>query len=201
MRAMEFLRRQLPADVRETLERGEASGDIEGDAYQAAELCFVRRHVCRLDPFPAPLVRTIENTGRSPAYKVMYGRNQFLLTGALRDWDRRTELSRLRMPTLVSCGRHDKFVPACSHELHEAIPDSQLHVFEHSSHMSHLEEPERFVAVVGTSWPAPRTKRLKSHPRSDPAAWACGISGRLTRAGSERRRRESQTSASRPAPG
>jgi proline-specific peptidase len=148
MRGMEALRRQLPAEVRETLERGEASGDVDGDAYQAAELCFVRRHVCRLDPFPAPLVRTIENTARSPAYKVMYGRNQFLLTGSLRGWDRRTEVGRLRMPTLVSCGRHDKFVPACSQELHEAIPGSELQVFEQSSHMSHLEEPERFVAVV-----------------------------------------------------
>jgi proline-specific peptidase len=148
MRGMGTLRRQLPAEVRETLERGEASGDVDGDAYQAAELCFVRRHVCRLDPFPAPLVRTIENTAGSPAYKVMYGRNQFLLTGSLRGWDRQAEVGRLRMPTLVSCGRHDKFVPACSHDLHEAIPGSELHVFEQSSHMSHLEEPERFLAVV-----------------------------------------------------
>jgi proline-specific peptidase len=148
MRGMHTLRRRLPAEVRETLERGEASGDVDGEAYRAAELCFVRRHVCRLDPFPAPLVRTIENTARSPAYRVMYGRNQFLLTGSLRGWDRRTEVGRLRMPTLVSCGRHDKFVPACSQKLHEAISRSELRVFEQSSHMSHLEEPDRFVTVV-----------------------------------------------------
>jgi proline-specific peptidase len=148
MRGLAALRRQLPVEVREALERGEARGEIDGDPYQAAELFFVRRHVCRLDPFPLPLQRTIENTARSPAYRIMWGSNQFLLTGNLRGWDRGSEVGRLRMPTLVSCGQHDKFVPACSRELHEAIPGSELNIFEHSSHMSHLEEPEPFIAVV-----------------------------------------------------
>jgi proline iminopeptidase len=103
--------------------------------------------VCRLDPIPPPLQKTMENTARSPAYEVMWGRNQFLLTGNLRGFDRRPDVARLRVPTLVSCGRYDKFAPACSHELHEAIPGSTLHVFEYSSHMPHLEEPEQFVAM------------------------------------------------------
>jgi proline-specific peptidase len=141
-------RRELPGEVREALERGEADGEIDGEAYQAAELFFVRRHVCRLDPFPPALQRTIENTAGSPAYKVMWGRNQFLLTGNLQGWDRRSEVGRLRLPTLVSCGRQDKFAPACALELHQAIPGSELHVFEQSSHMSHLEEPEAFISVV-----------------------------------------------------
>jgi proline-specific peptidase len=147
MRGLAALRRQLPGLVRDALERGEASGDIDDEAYQAAELFFVRRHVCRLEPFPSPLQRTMASTTRSPAYEVMWGRNQFLLTGNLRSFDRGPEVGRLRLPTLVSCGRHDKFVPACSRELHQAIPDSKLHVFERSSHMSHLEEPEAFIAV------------------------------------------------------
>jgi proline-specific peptidase len=148
MRGLADLRRRLPREVREALDRGEADGQIDGGAYKAAELFFVRRHVCRLDPFPPPLQRTIDNTARSPAYKVMWGRNQFLLTGNLRGWDRRSEVSRLRLPTLISCGRHDKFTPACSHELHGAIPGSELNVFDQSSHMSHLEEPEAFIALT-----------------------------------------------------
>ena len=148
MRGLAALRRRLPAEVREALERGDASGEIEDETYQAAELYFVRRHVCRLDPLPQPLQRTIENTARSPAHKVMWGPNQFRPVGNLSGWDRQSELGRLRLPTLVSCGRHDKFVPACSRELQRAIPGSELHVFERSSHMSHLEEPEPFIAVV-----------------------------------------------------
>jgi proline iminopeptidase len=148
LRGMDAWRRQLPAEAREALARGQATGEIDGEAYQAAELLFVRRHVCRLDPFPRALQRTIENTVRSPAHEVMWGPNQFQPTGNLRDWDRRSDVGRLRLPTLVSCGRHDKFAPECSRELQQAIPGSQLHVFEESSHMSHLEEPEAFIAVA-----------------------------------------------------
>jgi proline-specific peptidase len=149
MAGIAALRAALPADVRGALERGEASGDINADQYQAAELEFVRRHVYRRQPFPESLIRTIENTNRSPAYPVMWGRNEFLLGGSLRHWDRRADLPRLRVPTLITCGRYDKFVRACSRELHEGIAGSELHVFDESSHMSHLEETDRFLAAVG----------------------------------------------------
>jgi pimeloyl-ACP methyl ester carboxylesterase len=114
----------------------------------AGEEEFNRRHVCREDPLPDPLVRTIDNTGRSPAHAAMWGPSQFEPTGNLRGWDRRADLGRVRRPALVSCGRYDKFVPACSEELCAGLPGSRLHVFERSSHMSHLEETERFLEVT-----------------------------------------------------
>jgi proline iminopeptidase len=143
LRGLDVLRRGLPADAQEAL----AGGNPADEAYQAAELLFVQRHVCHLDPFPPPLQRTIDNTGRSPAHAAMWGPDQFAPTGNLRDWDRAPELARLNLPTLVTCGRHDKFVPECARELQEEIPGASLHVFERSSHMSHLEEPDEFVAV------------------------------------------------------
>jgi proline-specific peptidase len=148
MRGLAELRAELPHENRAALETGEATGDLDSDAYRAAEERFVRRHVCRLDPMPGALVRTIDNTNRSPAYRTMWGRNQFLPTGNLSGWDRAAQLSALDVPTLITCGRHDKFVPACSKELHRLLPRSRLHVFEHSSHMSHLEETDHFVAVA-----------------------------------------------------
>lgn len=142
-----MLRAGLPADARAALEEGEASGDIEGAEYEDAEALFVRRHVCRLDPIPEPLARTIEVTNRSASYPVMWGRNQFMPSGSLNGWDARDRLRTVRLPTLVTCGRHDKFVPACSEELHRGIRGSELRVFERSSHMSHLEEPDEFIAL------------------------------------------------------
>ena len=150
MTGIAALRAGLPTDVRGALERGEASGNIDTEQYLAAELEFVRRHVYRGDRFPESLVRTIDNTNRSPAYPVMWGRNEFLLSGNLRYWDRRADLPGLRVSTLITCGRYDKFVRACSQELHKGIAGSELAVFDESSHMSHLEETERFLAAVST---------------------------------------------------
>jgi proline iminopeptidase len=47
----------LPADVQATLGRHEAAGTTEACEYQEAMMVFYRRHVCRLDPWPEPLVR------------------------------------------------------------------------------------------------------------------------------------------------
>jgi proline-specific peptidase len=149
LRGLARLRAQLPEEVRDALDRYEAAGDLQNPEYLAAAAVFDRVHVCRLDPFPEVLLRTIDNTNRSAVYRIMHGPNEFVITGNYRDWDRRDRLDQISAPTLVTCGRYDKFVPECAEELHRGIAGSELHVFEHSSHMSHLEEPGNFLRIVG----------------------------------------------------
>ena len=38
--------------------------------------------------------------------------------------------------------------PACSQQIHERIRDSRLKMFEHGSHMTFWEEPDRYLQVV-----------------------------------------------------
>ena len=45
-------------------------------------------------------------------------------------------------------GRHDECTPAIQEDLHRRLPGSEWTVFEHSAHLPHLEEPERFREVV-----------------------------------------------------
>jgi proline-specific peptidase len=148
--AMARLRAELPGDVSATLDRCEARGDLDDPAYAEAAACFDRRHACRIDPPPEPLRRGLALAGHSPQYRLMNGPNEFVLTGNLGTWDRRDRLPELDLPALVSCGRFDKFAVECAEELQQGLPRATLHVFEHSSHMSHLEEPQRFLAVTAT---------------------------------------------------
>jgi proline-specific peptidase len=145
--AMARLRSELPPEVRLTLDRGEARGDLEDPDYLEAGASFDRKHACRIQPLPEPLQRGLDRAGTSPQYGLMNGPNEFVLTGSLGTWDRSARLHELSQPTLVSCGRFDKFAPECSIELQRGIPRSEMHVFEHSSHMSHLEQPEEFLQI------------------------------------------------------
>jgi proline iminopeptidase len=58
-------------------------------------------------------------------------------------------LGRVRQPVLVLAGAHDR---VCSRPAAEAIvagvPDGRLVVFEHSGHMTFVEETERYLEVV-----------------------------------------------------
>jgi pimeloyl-ACP methyl ester carboxylesterase len=68
--------------------------------------------------------------------------------GLLRDWDRTADLGRIANPTLITCGRYDEITPACSETIREGLPDARMEIFEHSAHVAHLEEGERFAEVV-----------------------------------------------------
>jgi pimeloyl-ACP methyl ester carboxylesterase len=53
------------------------------------------------------------------------------------------------MPTLIVWGERDQIIPvAHAHDAHQAMPASQLLVFEESGHFPHTEEPQRFVEAV-----------------------------------------------------
>jgi pimeloyl-ACP methyl ester carboxylesterase len=53
------------------------------------------------------------------------------------------------MPTLIVWGERDRMIPvAHAHEAHQAMPGSQLVIFEESGHFPHTEEPERFAEAV-----------------------------------------------------
>ena len=55
----------------------------------------------------------------------------------------------VRLPVLVITGRYDMNVaPVIAWKIHKAIPGSRLVIFERSSHLPFLEEPERFKREV-----------------------------------------------------
>jgi proline iminopeptidase len=64
-------------------------------------------------------------------------------------YDLNPELPKFRMPVLVITGRYDMNVaPVVAWKIHKAIPGSRLVIFERSSHLPFLEEPERFKREV-----------------------------------------------------
>ena len=143
------LRRALPADVQAVLDGHESAGTTDDPAYFAAMLVYYRRHVCRLDPWPEPLNQAMTKLFENPAvYQAMNGPSEFCVTGSLKDWDLVTRLPSLRVPTLVTSGRHDEATPAIAGTVHRLIRGSEWVLFEHSAHMAHLEESYRYNAVI-----------------------------------------------------
>ncbi|MFN8019438.1 MAG: alpha/beta fold hydrolase [Acidimicrobiales bacterium] len=53
------------------------------------------------------------------------------------------------IPTLIMWGVHDRIIPVShAHQAHEAMPGSELVLFDHSGHFPHVEEPARFIEVL-----------------------------------------------------
>jgi len=141
------LRAQLPPGDQEILDRHEAAGWTACPEYQGALVTFYRRHVCRMDPWPAGLERSFTEAGYD-VYHTMNGPSEFTVTGNFKDWDVTDRLGEIRVPTLILGGEHDEARPSHMRDMHERIPNSEMVVFEDASHLCFYEKREEFMARV-----------------------------------------------------
>jgi proline-specific peptidase len=143
------LRKELPQEVQETLRHHEEAGTTDEVAYEEAMQVYEKRHVCRLDPWPEPWMRTLDKLMANPeVYHTMWGPSEFHATGTLKEWDIRNRLGEIDLPTLVTSGRYDAATPAIAETVHCGIAGSEWVIFEQSSHVAHLEEEDEYRHVV-----------------------------------------------------
>ena len=143
------LRRDLPADVQETLTRHEEAGTTDDPAYETAVRVFYDRHLCRVDPWPDCVERSFAQMAADPTvYHTMNGPSEFHCIGSLKTWDITDRLHEITTPTLLVSGRYDEATPRIVEQIHSRIPGAQWELFEESSHMPHVEEPEAFLERV-----------------------------------------------------
>ena len=146
----QYLRTLLPADVQQALNYYESIGDITAPEYLDAVNVFYQNFFCRLDPYPDALLRSAANVDGNQVYAVMNGPNEFSITGTLKDWDRTSQVCRIRQPVLLTRGRYDEFAEPCTDTLQRLIPHTTRVEFATSAHMAMLEERPAYVHTVGT---------------------------------------------------
>jgi proline-specific peptidase len=143
------LRAALPPEVQETLLRHEAAGTTNEKAYHDAVMVFYRRHLCRLEVWPDCVKRSFQKMDEDPqVYHTMNGPSEFHVVGTLKDWSIVDRLGEIREKVLLLSGRYDEATPAIVETIQRGIPGSEWVIFENSSHMPHIEEPDRFMSVL-----------------------------------------------------
>ncbi|SFT90880.1 proline iminopeptidase-family hydrolase [Sedimentitalea nanhaiensis] len=141
------LRDALGSETVAMMQRHEALGTLDHPEYEAAVTILNYRHVCRLDEWPAPVKRSLDDWNMGP-YGTMQGPNEFLYTGNMAEWNRIPDMHKIKVPCLITTGQHDELTPACARRMHEQLPDSEIHVFPNSSHMPFFEEPQAYYPAL-----------------------------------------------------
>jgi L-proline amide hydrolase len=142
------LREDLPPDVQTTLVKHESEGTTDTQEYEEAVRVFYDRHLCRV-PWPEYVERSFAKMAEDPTvYHTMNGPSEFHCIGSLKTWDITDRLHEIDVPTLLVSGRHDEATPRIVEQIHTRIPGAQWKIFEESSHMPHVEEPEGFLETV-----------------------------------------------------
>lgn len=100
-----------PAVVKEVKEL-EAKGQYESPRYMELLIPhFYAKHLCRLPEWPDAFNRAAARANKE-IYVLMQGPSEFGASGRLEKWDRKADLPKLTMPTLVIGGTYDTMDPA-----------------------------------------------------------------------------------------
>jgi proline-specific peptidase len=128
---------------------GSSSTTSSAAGARIAILGFYRKHVCRLDPWPAGLERSFAEAGYD-VYNTMNGPSEFTVAGSLKTWDVMERLPEIAVRTLLVGGRYDECTPGHLEEMHRGIAGSQLVIIEDASHLCFAEQPEEFNRVINS---------------------------------------------------
>jgi len=138
---------KLPRETQKAILDGEAAGVFDSPDFQAAMMTFYKKHLCRMDPWPDCINRTLERIAQ-PVYVYMGGPSEFTMTGTLKDFERTGVLKEICVPVLFTAGQYDEAVPKTARYFHSLLPGSEIHVFKGASHCHHVEKREEYMRVV-----------------------------------------------------
>jgi proline-specific peptidase len=151
VRATNKLRRELPKDVQETLDRCERDGETDSKQYRDAMLVFYRRHAIRMQPWPDEVAASFKLASDDPTvYETMNGRSEFETTGSLKDWNIKGQLHKIKIPVLLINGRYDEAQDEVLMPYFNRIEHVKWVQFADSAHMPHVEERQRYMEIVNT---------------------------------------------------
>jgi proline iminopeptidase len=109
---------------------------------------FYRTHLCRANPPPPEYLQSLDIVGKSIAYRVMNGPNEFTIVGVIKDWERRKDLPKIKTPTLIVTGTYDEVTLDCHQAIQKGIKGSKLVVLPGCSHMAMDEKPDLYVSTL-----------------------------------------------------
>src|SRR6266849_904781 len=156
VRAITRCRLELGDKVLASMLQLEATGDFSSPEYQELVWEFNARFLRRSTPFElarslseakSVLGELLASHGRP--YYVMWGPNEFVVTGNLLPWDVTDRLHEVAVPTLVLTGLYDEQGIECHRIVAEGVQDSEFVIFGSSSHIIVLEkEADAYLDIV-----------------------------------------------------
>ncbi|KAI1657194.1 proline-specific peptidase [Daldinia decipiens] len=146
------LRKQLPKDVQETLDRAEEKKEFETPEYDAAMEVFYKQHFSLARPWPAPEVQAALDwfAKDSTTYGTMYGPSELYISGSLRDWTCIPLLHKIQVPTLLINGAQDEAQDVTMQPFFDEIKKVKWITLDNAAHFSHVDQREVYMKHLGS---------------------------------------------------
>jgi proline iminopeptidase len=139
------LARQMPPEVVAEIKAIEARGEYESPRYMDLLIPnFYHAHICRLTDWPDAVNRALGRINRQ-IYVLMQGPSEFGASGLLEKWDRKADLPKLAMPTLVIGASHDTMDPEHMRWVSTQVQHGSFLLARNGSHLAMWDDQQTYI--------------------------------------------------------
>lgn len=141
------LKKQLPVEMQEIMQKHETAGTTNDPEYRRAEMEYTRRFVRRNSKAKRD-ADCEDSASNKVIYEQMWGPTEFHATGSLKSFDLTGRLGELRLPVLLVVGEFDEARPETAARYQKLIPGSKLEVIPGAAHSKLQDNPEGTLRVL-----------------------------------------------------
>jgi proline iminopeptidase len=139
------LAKQMPPEVVSEIKAIEARGEYESPRYMDLLIPnFYHAHICRLTDWPDAVNRALGRINRQ-IYVLMQGPSEFGASGLLEKWDRKPDLPKLAMPTLVIGASHDTMNPEHMRWVSTQVQHGSFLLARNGSHLAMWDDQQTYL--------------------------------------------------------
>ena len=113
---------------------------------------FYQQHICRLNPWPDPVVRCFMHLNSTKVskqiYVMMQGPSEFGASGRLANWDVKDRLKEIKIPTLMVGAKYDTMDPKAMEEQSKMVQNGRYLYCPNGSHMCMWDNQKVFMSGV-----------------------------------------------------
>jgi proline iminopeptidase len=106
---------------------------------------FYAKHICRLEEWPDAVTRSFGKLNKQ-IYVMMQGPSEFGASGRLESWDRKAELAKIAVPTLVIGATHDTMDPEHMRWVSTQVQHGSFLLCPQGSHMAMWDDQRSYAA-------------------------------------------------------
>ena len=117
----------------------EQRNDYSNPKYQQYVEVMNKEYVDRKQPSK---LEHLKDLGGDAVYHVFQGDNEFVITGKLKDWHFRDQLSNIKVPTLLTFGEHETMPLDTAKKMDQLILNSQLVTTPNGGHHHMVDNPD-----------------------------------------------------------
>ncbi len=144
----DILAKQMKKDVLDSIRAIEARGDFKNPKYMELLIPnFYHEHICRLTEWPEPIDRCFKHANEE-IYTMMQGPSEFGIGGRLTNWDIKSRLKEIKVPTLTVGAKFDTMDPEHMKWMSTQVQQGRYLYCPKGSHLAMWDDQEDFYPGV-----------------------------------------------------